>query len=188
MTNTKEVYTVETILYKRCNSHAELEQILALQKRNLRENLDLEEKEVEGFVTISHDLEILRKMNATCPHILAKSGNKVVGYALCMHPKHSNDIPLLKPMFKKTDHALKEEFKYMAMGQICIDKAFRRRGIFTGLYKYMQDELKAEYDLIITEVDSDNKRSLGAHYKVGFTDLIVYQSDSRTWHLIQWYL
>ena len=176
------------IIYKRCSSRHELEQILAIQKRNLRTGLSEEVKSKEGFLTVSHSIDILSRMNETCPHIIAKSGSLVAGYALCMHPKHSNDIPVLKPMFKKIDKLLDKGIKYMAMGQICIDKSFRRKGVFAGLYKFMGDQLREDYDLIITEVDSDNVRSLGAHYKVGFNDLIVYQSGGCTWHLIQWYL
>ena len=142
--------------------------------------------EVEGFLTVSHDLQILERMNDTCPHIIAKSGDAVAGYALCMDRRYAQDIPVLKPMFNKIDTILDKGTKYMVMGQICVDRPFRRKGLFTGLYNYMRDQLKREYDLIITEVDSANTRSLWAHYKTGFTDLLVYQSDLRTWHLIQW--
>ena len=174
-----------SIEYKRCGDTDELKQILAIQKRNLSPVLSEHEKEDEGFLTVSHDLEILERMNNTCAHIIAKSGSVVAGYALCMHPKHAEDIPILKPMFKKIDTILSSEVKYMAMGQICIDKSFRRKGIFSGLYNFMRAQLKEEYDLIITEVDSANIRSLGAHYKIGFRDILVYQSNKRTWHLIQ---
>ena len=176
------------IFYKQCGTREELEQILAIQKINLRSELSEEVKTNEGFLTVSHSLDILSRMNETCPHIIAKSGSQVAGYALCMHPIHANDIPVLKPMFKKIESLIDNDIKYMAMGQICIDKAFRRKGVFAGLYKFMRDQLKDEYDLIITEVDSENVRSLGAHYKVGFNDMLVYQSGGRTWHLIQWSL
>ena len=174
------------IIYKRCSTGNELEQILSIQKRNLRTGLTEETRANEGFLTVSHSMDILSRMNETCPHILAKSGSQVAGYALCMHPNHSNDIPVLKPMFKKIDKLLDKGIKYMAMGQICIDKTFRRKGVFAGLYKFMGDQLREEYDVIITEVDSANVRSLGAHYKVGFKDLLAYQSAGHTWHLIQW--
>ena len=179
---------MDEIRYKRCDNKDELEQILSIQKRNLRSGLSQQEMNIEGFVTVSHEIELLNQMNHTCSHMIAKSGPHVAGYALCMHPRYSNEIPVLKPMFKKVDSLLESEIKFMVMGQICIDKPFRRRGIFSGLYSFMRDQLKTDYDLIITEVDSGNVRSLGAHYKVGFKDLLVYQSGERTWHLIQWSL
>lgn len=174
------------VQYKRCVTRDELEQILAIQKRNLPAVLNKTEMEVEGFVTVSHDLQILERMNDTCPHIIAKAGEAVAGYALCMDRRYAHNIPILKPMFNKIDVILDKDVKYMVMGQICVDRSFRRKGLFTGLYNYMRDQLKSEYDLIITEVDTANTRSLGAHYTIGFTDLLVYQSDQRTWHLIQW--
>ena len=42
----------------------ELEQILDLQQRNLPKNISQEEREKEGFVTVEHDLDLLRAMNA----------------------------------------------------------------------------------------------------------------------------
>ena len=176
------------IEYKRCSSKDELEQIISIQKRNLPSELSPEELKKEGFLTVKHSPELLAKMNRTCAHILAKSNNQVVGYALCMHPKHSNEIEVLKPMFQKVDNLIKPGSKYMVMGQICIEKSFRRGGIFSGLYNFMRDQLKSEYDMIITEVDADNLRSLGAHFKLGFKDLLVYRSGRRTWHLIHWSL
>ena len=173
------------VQYKRCSTRDELEQILTIQKRNLAPVLNKREMEVEGFLTVSHDIIILERMNDTCPHILAKAGEMVAGYALCMDRQYAHEIPILKPMFKKIDTVIDKNAKYMVMGQICVDRSFRRKGLFTGLYNFMRDQLKGQYHLIITEVDSANTRSLGAHYKVGFTDLLVYKSGQRTWHLIQ---
>ena len=89
--------------YERATSEKELEQILTLQRKNLPTVISSEEKIKEGFVTVSHTFEILKKMNDVCPHIVAKSDDKVVGYALCMHPKFALDIAVLKPMFAEID-------------------------------------------------------------------------------------
>ena len=176
------------IQYKRCDEKDELEQILSIQKRNLPSMLSPMELEKEGFLTVKHSLELLTKMNTSCAHIVAKSEERVVGYALCMHPTHSNEIAVLKPMFEKVKSLTAPGTKYMVMGQICVEKSYRRSGIFSGLYNYMRDQLRNEYEMIITEVDADNSRSLGAHYKIGFEDLLVYPSGKRTWHLIKWAL
>ena len=39
-----------------------------------------------------------------------------------MHPKFSNEIDILKPMFKEINSVVPHDEKYMVMGQICIDK------------------------------------------------------------------
>ncbi len=174
------------IEYLRCTSSDELEQILQLQKVNLATNISMEEKADEGFLTVEHSLDILKKMNDACPHILAKANGELAGYALCMHPVFAEEIPVLRPMFEKIRSIGKDSLNYMVMGQICVGKLFRKRGVFRGLYNYMSSALKSEYNSIITEVDAENIRSLQAHYSVGFNDLLVYDSGARTWHLIGW--
>ncbi|MCM4171265.1 N-acetyltransferase [Arenibacter sp. TNZ] len=167
-----------------CTKDSELQQILSLQQKNLITNLGPGEKEKEGFVTVSHTLELLTKMNTACPHIIAKDQEKVVGYALCMHPLFGNDIEVLKPMFKEIASVVPKAEPYMVMGQICIDKEYRRRGIFRKLYETMKNTIQPYFTSIITEVDASNLRSLEAHYAVGFKDLKTYSAGGQDWKLI----
>ena len=172
------------ITYHSATSDTELDQILALQKRNLPTAISSDEKTKEGFVTVSHTFEILKKMNNAQGHIIAKSQGKVVGYALCMHPKFADEIEVLKPMFDEIKAVSPKVKNYIAMGQICIDKAFRRQGVFRKLYETMRLAVRPEFDSIITEVDAENKRSLQAHYAIGFKDLKTYRSGGQEWKLI----
>lgn len=162
----------------------ELEQILFLQKENLPNALSKKEIAKEGFVTIAHTYDLLDAMNKVCPHIIAKEEDKVIGYALCMHPKFGNEIDILKSMFKEINAVLSPGEKYIVMGQVCIHKAYRKMGIFQSLYKKMQDVIKPDFNCIITEVDTLNKRSLNAHLAIGFVELKTYNSNGRKWHLI----
>lgn len=165
-------------------SKEELEQILSLQQANLWTNVSLEEKEKDGFVTVEHTFDILQQMNKVYPHVIAKDGDNVVGYALCMHPMFADKIDILKPMFTEIDAVVPKEEKYMAMGQICVGKNYRNQGIFRGLYNTMKQHVQPEFQSIITEVDAKNTRSLQAHYAVGFKELKTYFSDGRDWILI----
>ncbi|MCX2718292.1 GNAT family N-acetyltransferase [Lentiprolixibacter aurantiacus] len=172
------------ISYTKVSSEDELLQVLELQKANLPSALSEVESGQEGFVTVVHSLALLRRMNDRCPHVLAKSGNNVVGYALSMHPDFSREIDILKPMFREIEKAVPSREPYLIMGQICIDKAYRKQGIFRGLYHKMLEYYQKEYQQIITEVDERNQRSLKAHYSIGFKELSRYQSSGRYWHLI----
>jgi len=174
-----------SIYYTRAQTRAELEQILALQQENLKEVLSTTEMDREGFVSVAHSLELLEAMNRVCPHILAKERDTVAGYALCMHPDFSEAIPMLRPMFRKVRALVDPAHRFVIMGQICIGKGWRKKGIFRGLYASMQNALKGEFKSIITEVDDRNQRSLSAHIAVGFETLAIYTSGNRIWHLIQ---
>lgn len=170
--------------YATATSDHELEEILALQQKNLPRALLPEEREKEGFVTVVHSIGTLRAMNAVCPHIVAKADGKVVGYALCMHPRFAADIPVLKPMFDKIEGLHPPINNYIAMGQICIDKAFRKRGIFRKLYETMQAKTKKDFSRIITEIDARNTRSLQAHYTIGFKEVHTYTSGGQEWKIV----
>jgi GNAT superfamily N-acetyltransferase len=176
------------ITYGRAESDDDLKHILALQKKNLPHAIaSAEEIAEEGFVTVSHTFDLLKEMNGVCAHIVAKYEDIVVGYALCLHTQFADDIDILKPMFEQIDILMPSRDKYIVMGQICIDKAFRRRGIFRKLYGTMQSLVKPEgFDAILTLVDAINTRSLQAHYAVGFELLKSYDDDSkpRKWMLI----
>ena len=173
------------ITYQRATSDEELQQILELQQQNLPTVISSQEKKNEGFVTVSHTFEILKEMNDVCAHIIAKSEGRVIGYALCMHPKFADDITVLRPMFDEIETTLPKTENYITMGQICIDKAFRKQGIFRKLYETMQTSIRPEFGTIITEVDTKNTRSLQAHYAVGFIDIKTYRSGGQDWKLIR---
>jgi ribosomal protein S18 acetylase RimI-like enzyme len=172
------------ISYKTADTITELQQILSLQQQNLPKNLSEEEQKEQGFLTVEHTLGVLQKMNAIQPHIIAVSNDKVVGYALCMHKSFKKMIPVLVPMFTIIDSFLDTNVDYMVMGQICIDKNYRKKGIFRGLYTKMTEEVSDKYDAIITEVDALNIQSSNAHKAVGFEELTRYESGGQQWELI----
>jgi len=175
---------LQDITYKRVDSNEELGQIIELQKINIPTSISEDESKVEGFVTVHHNLEILEAMNDKCPHIIAKSNDKVVGYALCMLKDFKENIEVLKPMFQQIDKCLNKNKTYLVMGQICVDKAFRKRGVFRGMYDFMKQEMGSTFDMIITEVDVKNTRSLNAHYAIGFKTLYSYRSNHQDWKIL----
>ena len=81
----------------------ELEQILDLQRRNLARNLSEREMAESGFVTVEHTLDLLRRMHALVPGIVAKDGAELAGYALVMPVECRSFIPVLEPMFQRLE-------------------------------------------------------------------------------------
>lgn len=174
------------IRYKKADTEKELKQILALQQQNLKGSISAKEGKDEGFVTVHHDFDLLLRMNNICPHIIAKDNDEVIGYALCMDPQFGDEIDVLKPMFdelKLHSTSFKIE-KFLVMGQVCIDKGYRRQGIFRKLYEKMKEEVIPPFNCIITEVDQNNLRSLRAHLGIGFKQLSTYHSGGINWELI----
>ncbi len=174
----------ETITYTTVTTVTELQQILALQQNNLPKSVSEFEKNKEGFVTVVHTLDILTEMNTKCAHIIAKSSEKVIAYALCMHPDFKDEIAALKPMFTQIERSIAPKTNYMVMGQICVAKDFRKKGVFRQLYQYMADSLAANYDCIVTEIAIKNTRSINAHYAIGFEKLKTYLHEQQEWEIV----
>ncbi|SFZ89831.1 Acetyltransferase (GNAT) family protein [Flaviramulus basaltis] len=172
------------IIYKRASTEQELYQILELQKRNIPISISETEKQQEGFVTVQHTFEVLKAMNDVCAHTIATHEDMVIGYALSMVKAFKDDIDVLKPMFDMIETQVKPTENYIVMGQICIDKNYRKQGVFRGLYGKMKEVLKQEYNCIITEVDKMNQRSLNAHYAVGFKTLHMFHSNNQEWEIL----
>jgi len=167
----------------------DLKAILALQKANLKENINLLEAETQGFVTCNHSFEVLKLMNHPYPHIIAKNNQKLAGYALIMSKSHSDKVPEIVSMFTQINQlsykskALKDA-NYVVMGQICVAKNFRGKGVFTSLYETMFAALKPHFTYIITSIATSNKRSVKAHQKVGFKGILTFTDEIEEWVLV----
>lgn len=171
------------IEYKETYSSTEIEEIIQLQKDNLFEHVSQEERIQQGFVTVKHSLDQLVRWHKIKPHTIAVAEGNVIGYAISMLQEYRKQVPVLVPMFEKIDQNIDADLKYIVMGQICIHKDYRGKGVFRGLYQKMK-EVCADYDWIITEVDTANLRSIKAHQAIGFKELVSYESQNQTWSLI----
>lgn len=176
---------------KTAQTKAELEQILQLQQANHYDNISSHTKDQEGFVTVLHDLELLMRMNEAAGQIIAIDEAKVVAYALVMLNSFSQEIPVLEPMFevfKTVDYRGKKltDFTFYVMGQICIDKSYRGKGVFGQLYEKHKEIYSEQFQLCITEVSKNNVRSIRAHEKVGFKTIYTYRDQTDHWLIMAW--
>ena len=73
---------ITTVEVTRVSGPSEIIGIRDLQALNLRQNITAEEAIEQGFLTATYTIEYLQEMNSVSPSIIAKDGNKVVGYAL----------------------------------------------------------------------------------------------------------
>lgn len=180
------------IVYGPSNTDAHLQQIMALQKANLPKNISVQEAREQGFVTVDHDMEALSDMNTPYRHSIALEDGNLAGYALVMETRFRHRIPILFPMFELLDgipwrgKPLKD-WRYYVMGQVCVAKPFRGKGVFQGLYLNMRDRLSGHFDLVVTEISTRNARSIRAHEKVGFENIHEFTDpDGEHWVIVAW--
>ena len=177
------------LTYGTASTDDELNQILSLQLNNHTSSISQLQARTEGFVTVMHSLPLLKEMNKAAPQIIAKDAEKVVGYALVMLPSFEDMIPVLQPMFDKLA-AIKYEQRYVAdhsfyiMGQICIDRFFRGKGVFEALYQKHEEIYGRSFELCVTSVSTSNMRSMRAHERVGFHVVHTFRDATDEWNIL----
>lgn len=170
----------------------DLEGILALQIANIAEHLTNEEIKSQGFVTVHHSYEQLKRLNDHEKHIIAKDNEQVVGYVLAMTQHSKYELPILIPMFNVFEiilYANKKiaDYNYIVAGQVCIHKEYRGRGIVDNCYTAYKKQYEDNYDFVITEIAATNLRSLHAHKRIGFSEIHTYTApDKQDWIIVLW--
>jgi ribosomal protein S18 acetylase RimI-like enzyme len=169
----------------------ELQQIIQLSHQNLRTKILEEEKKSQGFVTWNYSLELLQKMHTLHPNVIVKDGNIVAGYAMVALKEaryfHSDLEAMINHLEQLTYNGKTlSEYKYYVMGQICVDKAYRGKGVFEMLYKKHKTLFENDYDFVVTEISTTNPRSLHAHEKVGFKIIYTYPDALDEWNVVLW--
>jgi ribosomal protein S18 acetylase RimI-like enzyme len=169
----------------------ELAQILSLQEQNLPGNISKDEMQSQGFVTLRHDLQTLQQMHALSPSVIIKDSNEIVAYALTMLPECRVLVPHLEPMFDLLDglnwnSRPLSTLHFYVMGQICVAKAYRGRGLVQMLYQHHKKIFQSKFDLFVTEISTRNLRSLRAHEKIGFKTIHTHRDQLDEWVVVAW--
>ena len=172
-------------------SDSEITQLLDLQRVNLPKNISKTTALEQGFVTVQHNFELLKAMNEAIPQVIAKDGDKVIGYALVMLPNFADLISVLQPMFdlfSTIDYKGKKvaASKYYVMGQVCVGEGYRGLGVFDALYHKHRDLYSTDYEVCITEIAERNTRSIRAHERVGFQTIHTFQDETELWNVVAW--
>lgn len=169
----------------------ELQQIHHLNQQNLKQNLDKEAQKLEGFVTWLYSLDLLKEMHQLSPSIIVKEEKKITGYALTALKESKAFHPDLKNMFSNLEaiqykNQLLSSFRFYCMGQICVAKEFRGKGIVNMLYQKHKEVYSELYDFLLTEISTNNPRSLKAHEKIGFESIYTYKDSVDEWNVVIW--
>ncbi len=174
------------------SSDRDLRGILDLQARNLTAALDADEVRSQGFVTLRHDLGLLRDICGPWGHVVAMpaGSTEVAAYALVMLPGYRARIPALAEMFERLDgltfrgRPIAERRHYM-MGQLCVGKAHRGHGLVERLYRGHRTLMAPEFELVVTLIDRANPRSVRVHERTGWETIDRYRSpDGREWVIV----
>ena len=169
----------------------QIQQIAALSAANLKSAIDDLTKKEQGFLTWEYSVDLLTAMHEIAPSIIVTYHDEVAGYALTatheMAEVHTEMKIMLNNLSPLTylDKPI-NDYRYYMMGQICIAKEHRGKGIFDQLYEHHKTVYGNQYDFLLTEVSTSNHRSLHAHKKVGFETIHTYHDHADEWDVIIW--
>ncbi|MHA8106873.1 N-acetyltransferase family protein [Aquirufa sp. 5-AUSEE-100C1] len=167
----------------------ELVGILALQQANLRKNISEEEALSQGFLMAEYDLEFLQALHAKSPSIIAKDGEKVVGYSIVALPEEARQHDLLADLVRNIERCRYQNegiSNYSIVGQLCVDKHYRGQNLVQRLYGAFRDHYADSYTYCVTDVAQANTRSLRAHQKRGFQVIDTLEYGGIAWDIVLW--
>ena len=182
---------ITTIELTRVSSPTEIIGIRDLQALNLKQNITAEEAMDQGFLTAAYTIEYLQEMNAVSPSIIAKDGDKVVGYALVTTKDIRKGHDLIEGLFDAIDACeyngkSLRDVSYVVVGQLCVAKEYRGQDLVQKLYGHFRDCLSNEFTYLVTDVAKANVRSLKAHKKRGFQVINELTYGGFGWDIVLW--
>jgi len=157
----------------------DLPSLLELQETNLFENLPMEQRK-DGFLSARFAAEQFAQMNREAAVVVAEDHRRIVSYACSAGVNFSRQFPILDAMI-----AAFGRLTYLGMtlidarvciyGPVCVDRAWRGRGVLRGVVARMKEELAGQFDVAAAFISKANSRSLAAHVEgLGMTVLGDY--------------
>ena len=182
---------ITTVEVTRVSRPDEIMGIRDLQALNLKQNITADEAIDQGFLTAAYTIEYLEEMNAASPSIIAKDGDKVVGYALVATKDIRKGHDLIEGLFDAIDACeyngkSLEDINYVVVGQLCVAKEYRGQDLVQKLYGHFRDCLSNEFTYLVTDVAQANVRSLKAHKKRGFKVINELIYGGFGWDIVLW--
>jgi len=182
---------IKSLEITRVSGPSEIIGIRDLQSLNLRQNITAEEAIEQGFLTAVYTIDYLQEMNSASPSIIAKDGDKVVGYALVATKGSRKGHDLIEGLFDAIDECeyngkTLKDVNYVVVGQLCVAKEYRGQGLVQKLYGHFRDCLSNEFTYLVTDVAQANVRSLKAHKKRGFKVINELMYGGFGWDIVLW--
>lgn len=167
----------------------DIDGILALQELYLVSNLSEEEK-AAGFVTTPFSIPQLTEVIEQEGLFLAKDNNKIIAYIFAGGWDFFNQWPIFNYMttlfpdltFLDFDINTINSFQY---GPICIDKAYRGKGLIKPLFEFMRIHIVKRYPLALTFINKTNIPSTKAHTeKLKWTIIADFQFNNNNYFIL----
>jgi GNAT superfamily N-acetyltransferase len=141
--------------------------ILRLQADNFIGNLTVERQQ-EGFLSAELTPDQLALMARDLAVLIAHNQDRVVGYLCAATIECCRSIPLVEAMLRSFDHVRYEDrllsaYRFFIYGPVCIDRAYRGKGLLVGLYRQLLQAVTDRFKIGVALIAKANSLSLHAH-------------------------
>lgn len=169
----------------------EMQQISDLNAENLKPGLSPAEQESQGFVMWRYEVSLLEAMHRYARSIICKDGDALAGYALTAPVACAAVHPELKLLLQKIqglpyDGKPLDQHRYYILGQLCVAKPYRGRGVVEQLYAFHREQFAGSYEMMVLTIATQNQRSVRVHERIGFQEIHLFEDHFGGWKVYVW--
>ena len=166
---------VSKVHYRRASGD-DYRDILLLNEANFRGNLSDADRG-DGFLSAIFTAKQIAAMAEELGIMVATVEDKVAGFLCAFRNDFDHGSPVVATMIASYERMQFEgkplsAYRSYAYGPVCIDKPYRRKGLFRGLYEAQRRDLTGLFEIGVALVSRDNLHSLHAHvFGLGMTEV-----------------
>jgi len=141
--------------------------IVGLNSANFIGNLTANER-ADGFLSAVFTVKQIAAMAEDLGITVAAVDGQVAGFLCAFRNDFDHGSPVVAKMIESYDRVrfegkLLSNYNTYAYGPVCIDGAYRRKGLLRGLYDAQKLELANRFEVGVALIARDNPHSMQAH-------------------------
>ncbi len=154
------------VLYRRAVSD-DYAEILRLNAANFIANLSEDERK-DGFLSAIFTAQQVAAMAEDLGIMVAIVESKCRGFLCAFRQEFDHGSPVVAKMIAsygrlRFDGRPLSGYRSYVYGPVCIDGAFRRKGLLRGLYDAQKQDLAGQFEIGVALISRDNPHSFDAH-------------------------
>ena len=150
--------------------------IVRLNAANFIANLSGHER-ADGFLSALFTLEQTAAMAEDLGTTVAIVDGVLAGFLCAFRNDFDHGSPVVAKMIESYDEVyfegkLLSSYNSYAYGPVCIDRAYRRKGLLRGLYEAQKRDLAGQFEVGVALIARNNPHSMEAHVAgLGMTEV-----------------
>jgi len=172
---------VESVIFRRAVA-TDYAAIVQLNAANFIANL-LEAERRDGFLSAQFTMEQTAAMAEDLGTTVAVVDGQVAGFLCAFRNDFDHGSSVVAMMIESYDRLSFQErllntYQSYAYGPVCINRAYRRKGLLRGLFEEQKRQLAGRFEVGVALIARTNQHSLDAHIAgLGMTDVGSFDVD-----------